>query len=107
MSVFDLSAYLVQSDRLRTAGKGLMTAVRTPQADFDRRVADVLEATQRNAAADMALAFTGRAEKAPRPALNDMLASVLFDVQSASVLISAGIATEGPDREAGSGYLAQ
>lgn len=107
MAAFDLSAYLVQSDRLRTAGKGLLTAVRAPQAKLDRHVDEVVEAAQLNATAGMAMGFAGRAETAPPPGLDDMLASVLFDFQSANMLISAGIATEGPDREAGSNYLAQ
>jgi len=107
MTPFDLSAYLVQSDRLLTAGKGLLTAVRTAQPKLDRRVDDVVEAAQRNATADMAMGFAGRAEAAPPPALDEMLASVLFDFQSANVLISAGIATEGTEREAGSKYLAE
>jgi len=87
MGYYNSAAYLTQTNRLIASGRDLLAA-----ADKSAKIPDLEKAAM--PAGNHAFGFSPGAASSADP--EDSLRAILFDVQSANVLIAAGIATEIP-----------
>ena len=89
---FNGAAYLTRTNRLLASGRGLLLALHDSAGDAT--IAGLEEAAKPSSVAELGFQTGADAVGAVDP--DDSLRAILFEVQSANVLIAAGLATEVP-----------